>query len=482
MSPQLQRVLGVSLLLWLAGFTFFGLDDPIGDGDEQVHATILRDMLRSGDFLHPRWQDALVLERPLLPYWLAAPFASAVPGEVGIRLASALLSFATLLVVFAAARAYWKRADVAFVAALLLAGSPSFHAYSRTLMSDPLLVLGVAIAIGSSLLARRDARWVIGAALGIGLAIAAKSLIALVPALALAPWLVTPVLRRADTRTRLLALAALLATALPYYVLETALHGQSFLRMHFGVSLAARAVADGGISLPGGMAGYLLWIPRSEGPLSACWLALGSLGALAFGLRERKPELVALGSQALTVVGLMSLLATRLPHYILPAYPAAALGAAGLYAELSARLGLDRRAFGSLLGPALAMAVLLEAREHPGGYEYLLQRAASRDLGLVARRVTAPGQPVYIYEWYGPALAYYAERPIRLLTEDPHAHALVSRFSMPSQLVPPPPAAPGTRLVIAAEPEVLARSRWLQVEQVLASSPPIVLARVRVLP
>lgn len=468
------------LWLWLAAFTFVGLDDPIGDGDEHVHATILRDMLRSGDFLHPRWQGELVLERPLLPYWLAAPFSSAVPGEVGIRIASALLSFATLLVVFAAARAQWKRADVGFVAALLLAGSPSFHAYSRTLMSDPLLVLGVAIAVASALRARRDARWVIGAALGIGLAIAAKSLIALVPALALSPWLLTPVLRRADARTRLIALSLLLLTALPYYVLETALHGERFLRMHFGVSLAARAVADGGISLPGGMAGYLLWIPRSEGLVSAAWLALGSAGALAWGLRERKLELVALGSQALTTVAIMSLLATRLPHYILPAYPAAALGAAGLYAELSARLQLDRRSLGPLLGPALALAVLLEAREHPGGYEYLLQRAASRDLGLVARGVTAPGEPVYAYEWYGPALAYYAGRPVRLLTGDPQAHALVSRFAMPSQLVPPPPAPPGSRIVIAAEPEVLAQTSWLHVEQVLARSPPIVLARARV--
>jgi 4-amino-4-deoxy-L-arabinose transferase-like glycosyltransferase len=486
MSPRLLLVLGAALWLWIAGFTFAGLDDPIGDGDEHVHATILRDMLRSGDYLRPRWQGALVLERPLLPYWLAAPFSIAVPGEVGVRLSSALASFATLLVVFAAARAVWKRADVAFVATLLLAGSPSFHAYSRTLMSDPLLVLGIAVATASALLARREPRWLIGVAFGIGFGIAAKTLIAVVPVLGLLPWLVAPARRLVESahgrRSVSLVLAALAVTALPYYVLETALHGEAFLRAHFGVSLAARATADGGISLPGGHAGYLLWIPRSEGPLAALWLSLGSAGALVWGWRKKNADLALLGAQASTVLVLMSLLATRLPHYLLPAYPAAALAVAGLYAEASARLGVPGRAFSALLGPALAMAVLLEARAHPGGYEYLLQRAASRDLGVVAQRVTAPQQAVYAYEWYGPALAYYAERPVRLLTEDPQAHALVSRFAVPSRLVPPPPEPAGSQIVVSAEPELLSSCRWLRVEEVLARSPPIILVRARVLP
>ena len=471
-------MLAVALLLWLAAFTFVGLDDPIGDGDEQVHATILRDMLRDGDWLRPHWAGKPVIERPLLPYWLAAPCSLALPSEPGIRLGSALASFATLLVVFAAARWQWRRIDAAFLAALLLAGSPSFHAYSRTLMSDPLLVLGAAIAIAGTLAARRDPRALVIVGLGVGLAVAAKSLVAGVPALALAPWWIGP-LRAATVRTRLQAVAALAGLALPYYALMTALHGAPFLQAHFGLSLARRATTSLGLGMQDGPAAYLLWVPSGEGLLTSAWLLLGSAGALVAGLRLRRAELALLGGYALAVVALMSLFATRLPHYILPAYPAAALAVAGLYVELTARTGFAQRAFAPLLAPALGLCALLEGQTHPGGYQYLLQRATSRELGAVAARVAAPGQIIYLYEWYGPAIAYYAERPLVMLTQSQHARDVLGQV-MVAAIVPPPPEPPGSALLIVAEPEALAAARWLQVEQVLANSPPAVLARVRV--
>jgi len=481
MLQRFWRLLVVVLWIWITAFAFVGLDDPIGDGDEHVHATILRDMMRSGDYLRPRWQDDFVLERPLLPYWAAAPFASVVPGEVGVRASSALVSLLTLVVVFASARATWRRADAAFVAVLLLAGSQSFRAFGRALMSEPWLVLGTTIAVASTLAARRDPRWLVGVALGIGLAIAAKSLVALVPALALAPWLLRAA-QHSDRRTRLYAWLVVASTALPYYALQTALHGERFLHAHFGQSLVARAVGDGGIGLRGGALAYLMWVPDFEGPVAAIWLLLGSVGALVWGARHRDPDLVVLGSYAITVVILLSLLATRLPHYMLPAYPAAALAVGGLYADVSARLGLNRGRFSPLFGPGLALAVLLEARGHAGGYAELLQLPASRELGLVAKRIAAPRETLYTLDWYGPALAYYAERPVVLLTENARGNAIVSRFVNNSRLVPPPPAPPGTRMLIAAAPSVLAHSRWLHVEEVVAGSWPIVLARVRMVP
>jgi 4-amino-4-deoxy-L-arabinose transferase-like glycosyltransferase len=328
-----------------------------------------------------------------------------------------------------------------------------------------------------TLAARRDPRGLVMAGLGIGLAIAAKSLIAGVPALALAPWWLGP-LRMATLRTRLWAGAALAGVALPYYALLTALHGQQFLRAHFGVSLARRATASLGLGMQDGPASYLLWVPSGEGLLTATWLLLGSVGALLAGLRLRRAELVLLGGYALTVFALMSWLATRLPHYILPAYPAAALGIAGLYVELTARTGFAQRALAPLLAPALGLCAVLEARGHPGGYQYLLQRSTSRDLGLVARRVAAAGQAIYAYEWYGPAIAYYAERPVVMLTESEHARDLLGAM-MPTKLVPPAPEPRGSPILIVAEPEALAAAPWLHVDEVLASSPPAILARAR---
>jgi 4-amino-4-deoxy-L-arabinose transferase-like glycosyltransferase len=478
-STLTARVLGVALWLWLAGFTFLGLDHAIGDGDECVHATILRDMIRAGDYLTPSYQDELLLERPLLPYWLAAPLSILVPDEPGVRLSSALLSFATLIVVFVAARAQWKRADVAFVAVLLLAGSPSFHAYSRTLMSEPPLLFAIAIAVGSALRMRDDPRFLVGAALGLGLGIASKSLVVGVPALALFPWLLHVARRRADRTTLVRAALALALTALPYYLLMLALHGEHFMDMHFGRSLAGRAAASGGIGITGGAAAYLRWVPETEGLLTASWLVIGSLGALAWGAFHKRWELVMLGGYALAVVALMSLLATRLPHYILPAYPAAALGVAGLYAELSQRTGLERRMFSALVGPALAMVVLIEGGRHPGDL-YLLQRPWGRDLGAIAKRVTSSGETLYVHEWKGTSLRYYSERPIMLLTADPRRFGVVKNFVKPIRLVPPPPAPLGSLVHVAGEAPLLSGAPWMKVEQVLGASPPMFLVRARI--
>jgi hypothetical protein len=71
---------------------------------------------------------------------------------------------------------------------------------------------------------------------------------------------------------------------------------------------------------------------------------------------------------------------------------------------------------------------------------------------------------------------------VELLTEDPRAHRVVGHFLRSSRLVPPPPAPSGSTIVIAAEPAVLAHAAWLHVEEVVARSPPIVLARARVIP
>lgn len=501
MSAQLQRVLGAALWLWLAGFTFVGLDDPIGDGDECRHAMILRQMLRSSEYLRPTLDGGgyldpgaqartdrasvsqpvpVAFERPLLSYWLAVPFARLVPGELGVRLSSALLSFLTLIVVFVAARRCWGRGDAAFVSTLLLAGSPSFHAYSRSLMSEPLLVLGTTIAVASAMAMRRDPRFAIGAGLGIGLGLAAKSLAAVIPAVALAPWLWHGWVR-AEGRTRALALVTLLSTAAPYYALSSTLHGRGFVDAHFA-SLGGRVVQTTGVGLPGGALAYVTWMLEADGGVATAWLFLGTLGALVVGARRRRPELLLLGGYALTVIAIMSLLAMRLPHYILPAFPAAALAVGGLYAELVERSRLDQAWLSPLLGPALAMVVLIEGNQHPGGYAYLLQRPNSRELGLAARQIAAPGQTLYVYQWYGPALEYYAERPLELLTDDPKALALVSGFVRATRLVPPPPEPEGSRILIVAEPETLAQSSWLRVETILARSPPIVLALARVVP
>src|ERR1700755_339170 len=82
LSPALRRTLLALFWLAIVALTALGLDRPVGDGDESMHAEILREMLRSGDVLHTRWYGVALNERPPLVYWLPAPFSPLVHGRV----------------------------------------------------------------------------------------------------------------------------------------------------------------------------------------------------------------------------------------------------------------------------------------------------------------------------------------------------------------------------------------------------------------
>ena len=458
-----------------------GLDRPIGDGDECFHAEVVRQMLRSGDFLHLRWYGVITHERPPLTYWLAAPFSAWLPGEVGVRLSSALASFLTLGVVYRAALALWPKRSVAMLAVVLLAFAPSFHVFTRTLMSEAPFVLALTVALVGTLLAQRERRALPLAAAGLGMAFAVKSFAAAPPALALAPWLVRAQLRHGDRRTLGSSLAIVSALALAPVALGVWIDGSAFVRDQIGFNLLERA-RGGFVGMGGGVFAYARSIALRDGPAVATWLALGSAGALVLGLQIRQRALQITGSFALAELVLMSLFGTRLPHYILPLYPAAALGAAGVYAEAARRFERLRAPLWAAGMPALALIIGLASQRYSGGSDYLFERPESKILGLRARSIAEPGERVYAYEWYGFALGYYADRKVELLTSKPERFAQVNFAGGPiakagaAALVPPPPAAAGSRILIAGHVADLSRASWLEMGQVLAAVPPYFLA------
>jgi hypothetical protein len=111
----------------------------------------------------------------------------------------------------------------------------------------------------------------------------------------------------------------------------------------------------------------------------------------------------------------------------------------------------------------------------------LLQRPYGRDLGAIAKRVTKPGQRLYLYDWNGPSLGYYAQRPFVLLTEQTQRYEVMSRFVKATKLVPPAPEPAGSVVYVAGEAPLLKNSAWMAVDQVLAASPPMFLVRGHVI-
>ena len=105
---------------------------PIGsdvyEGGEAREGLVVREMLRTGDWILPLWNGSVVPSKPPLFHWLAAgPAALTGAGvtEHTLRVPSIALAGLVVLLVFLAGRA-WGGEHVGFMAALVLATTPQF--------------------------------------------------------------------------------------------------------------------------------------------------------------------------------------------------------------------------------------------------------------------------------------------------------------------------------------------------------------------
>ena len=437
-----EQASALCVVVFLGVMACVDLGRPFGNGDEVIYAQNIREMAASGDYGTLQWFGVAVHQRPVLPFSIAAALAETVAGEGGARLSSALFHFGTLLLVFLLGRRFWGRTDAAAVGAVVLACTPTFHEFGRMLMSDPPFVAAVVVALGATAAAQSDSKFLPAACAALGAAFAFKSLAAAVPGAALAPALVLAA-RRAPRRRWVLGVLLFFGFASPFYVAGVVEGGSAFLQGHFGYSLVARARGELMVGLDGGVLAYLHHMASADGVWPAATFALGSLGAFVVGLRERDVALSLVGGFAVAVFVLLSFLGTRLPHYLLPAYPAAALGFAGLVAR-----GLDRAgAWGTpprswlAVGVAIALGSGGPARSgdpFPGG-------VPSKLLGEAA--AAHPDLPLYIHEWWSPAVGYYAGRPYTFTTSDERFWSIVDdvdfiRAAGRLRRVPPVPSEP----------------------------------------
>ena len=231
---------------------------------------------------------------------------------------------------------------------------------------------------------------------------------------------------------------------------------------------------------------------RADGPLTVLWMAGAVLGGIAVAWRRRDPRLGLCASAALVMWLLLSLVGTRLPHYLLPVYPAAALAAAGLWAR-GARAWQAREARGAArpLSPRLvsglavagALVLALAGWARPTADAYLLPLTAAATLGRAARAAAAPGETVYALDWYAPAFGYYADRRLVMVTSSASFFRIVDDVNFihaaGAVAMAPVDGPPGQRLLVAGPRAAIERAGWLAVDQELARQGDHELVRAR---
>ena len=357
------------LLLFLPGF----FNIPPIDRDEARFAQATKQMVETGDFVDIRFQDDVRYKKPVGIYWLqsaALETASALGlprAELRIwvyRIPSLIGAIGAVLLTYWTALAFVTRRGAVF-AALLMCSSVLLGVEARLAKTDATLLLMVVAAMGA--LARVYLSWQRGedpehppwswpaifwTALAGGVLLKGP-LILLFVGLAIVTLAILD--RSASWLWRLRPVWGLMWTlvlVLPWFVAIFWRAGETFFADSIGGDMLSKLAAQESHGAPPGLYLLLFWItfwpgaPVAAMATPAVWRARREPGA-QFLLAWLVPSWI-----------VFELVLTKLPHYVLPLYPAIAILTAGaLERRVLSRSWLMRSSAWWFAIPALASII-----------------------------------------------------------------------------------------------------------------------------
>ena len=341
-TPTSKHLLNLALLAILAGLLFFlGLGSMgLTDRDEGRNAEAGREMLETRNWVSPTFNYEPRFAKPVLVYWLMSlSYKSFGVDEFAARFPSAVFGLGLILLQYLFLSRFCG-ALVGLFGALMLLLNIQIIGLGRMVLTDSVLVFLTTLSLFSFWLGfqgrdrERWWRWVFY--VGMGLATLAKGPVGfLVPVVTIALYLTATRQWNRFWRTGapLAGLLLFVVIALPWYVVMWTLHGTEYT-----ASAKANTVGRFLNPMEGHSFSILFYIPvllLGFFPWSG-WLPYAWYEAYRNWRRARRSgqqESVDSAQQlewfaAAWVLGVFiffSLSSTRLPHYIAPLFPAAAL-------------------------------------------------------------------------------------------------------------------------------------------------------------
>lgn len=323
-------LLALSALLFLLGLGTLGLTDR----DEGSNAEAAREMVASGDWITPTLNGVPRFAKPVFTYWLgAASYLAFGISEFTARLPSALFGMALVLMQYAFASRILGP-TIGFRAALILLLNLEMLAIGRMVLTDMVMMFFTTLSIFCFVLAMwgdgKAKRWYWGFYAGMGLAMLTKGPVGiLIPLLAIVPYLwLTQRWRDVLKECRPLTGAlVMLAIAAPWYTAMFLLHGSGYADSARGDTLTRFFSIIGGhggtvlFYIPILLLGFFPW----SGFLPATLVEALRKSRNPSAQTPQRHLQILCAVWVVAVFVFFTLSATRLPHYIAPLFPAAAL-------------------------------------------------------------------------------------------------------------------------------------------------------------
>jgi 4-amino-4-deoxy-L-arabinose transferase-like glycosyltransferase len=391
-----------SLVAFLPGF----FQIPPVDRDEARFAQATKQMLETGEYVDIRFQNEVRYKKPVGIYWLQA--AAVKAGEaLGVprprttiwlyRLPSLFGATGAVLLTYWAALAFVSRRG-ALIAALMMASSVLLGVEARLAKTDAMLLLTSVAAMGAMariyLAQRRTPESPIGwkQPAILWTAIAAGTLLK-GPLVLMFVVLTAVTLSIADRSARwvwslrpLAGFAWMVLLVLPWFAAIIAKSGSDFFVQAVGHDMLGKVTSgQEAHGAPPGFYFVLFWVTFWPGSV------LAGLAALAIWRSRREPGPQFLLAWLVPSWLVFEAVMTKLPHYVLPLYPAAAILIVGILmsGDLSKSRWLVRGTIGWFLFPATIAIAVVVAFIMFGG-----------DLGLIAWPFSAAAVIFGLFAWW----------------------------------------------------------------------------------
>lgn len=355
LSANPARALAALTILCLTLYIPGQASLPVTDRDEARFAQATKQMLETGDFIDIRFQDAPRYKKPIGIHWLQSISVSMFGNNErnniwAYRIPSLIGIIAAVLLTWWAARPIFGP-RVALLAAALLASAVTVSFESRIAKSDAVLLAFTVLAQGA--LARiylfngNKRSEMVGIAavfwIALGLGILIKGPVApLVLGLTVAALLIFGGERGWKKNLHAAwGIPVMLTVTLPWFIAIGVISGGEFFKGAVGKDFLAKLI--GGEEKHGAPPGYYLvafWWSFWPGALIAT-------GGAALWLWRHRIERRALWLLASIIPFwlVVEIVPTKLPHYILPVYPAIAMAAAWILCEKTLNRGVPMRTY-----------------------------------------------------------------------------------------------------------------------------------------
>ena len=363
----------VSLLAFLPGF----FQIPPVDRDEAYFAQATKQMIETGDYVDIRYQDDVRYRKPVGIYWLQAAVvntasALGLPNALTAiwlyRVPSLLGAIGAVLATYWCALAFVSRRG-ALLSALMMTASTILSVEARLAKTDAVLLFTIVIAMGVLarvyLAPRRgEARpslapiAIFWTAIAAGILIKGPLILMVVGLAAVTLSIIDRSARWLTALRPLPGIAWMFLLVLPWFIAIYARVGSQFLVASVGEDMLAKVTSSQEThGAPPGL--YVLLFFATFFPASM----LAGLAVPAVWAVRREPAARFLLAWLVPSWIVFELVVTKLPHYVLPLYPAIAVLIAGAVETkvLSRRLWLVRGMIWWFLVPVFVSIVAVIA-------------------------------------------------------------------------------------------------------------------------